>query len=328
MNFDLAQSVAAAFGLGEPRRPPVYVTRGAMGEVWRLETAASMWAVKALFEWDPPPPIPADVEVQLAAAGAGVRLPRPVLTTDGRAVVEVDGQRYRAYEWVDLEESLTVPVSVDRAREAGWILGTIHSLPVPPDSEVDSWYVRAPAADRWSTLVERAQVAEAAWVDGLQVRVELLTELGAFVDRAACGSPVVCHRDFDPSNVLPDKTGYLVTLDWENAGPLDPAAEVAFSLVAWTSAGGTADARAATALLDGYAGSAGAPPVLSRDSFNVAVATYLNFVAVMADQALEDSRHQSFAEQKVTGLLKGCEHLVDHIDALVDLLELPRHALR
>lgn len=48
----------------------------------------------------------------------------------------------------------------------------------------------------------------------------------------------------------------------------------------------------------------------------------------MADQALEDSRHQSYAEQPVSALLKGCEHLVDNIEAFVDLLDLPVRAPR
>ncbi len=321
VNVDLARSVAAAFELGELDASPIYVDRGAMGEIWRIDTAAGSWAVKAPFEWDPPPFLPEDIHVQLTASKAGIPLPRPALTSAGHAVAEVNSRLFRAYEWVDLAPPLEQP-SVAHAAEAGRILGTIHSLPLQTVQPVDSWYLTAPDADRWSGLIARAETAGADWLETLVMHLELLADLADFVRHAQSGPPVVCHRDFDPSNVIPDLSGRLVTLDWENAGPLDPAAETAYALLAWTGTDGQPDDRSASAFLDGYTTASGTMPSLSRDSFSVAAATHLNFLAVMADQALDHGPHRSFAEMQVTRLLSGCEQLVANTDRLVEVLNL------
>ena len=71
------QALADRFSLGKVLGIPGYIARGAMGEVWRLETSDGRWAVKWLFPWVQADPRPADVDVQLAAAAAGIPLPRP-----------------------------------------------------------------------------------------------------------------------------------------------------------------------------------------------------------------------------------------------------------
>lgn len=38
-------ALAERFALGALRGAPGYVTRGAMGEIWRLDTARGRWAV-------------------------------------------------------------------------------------------------------------------------------------------------------------------------------------------------------------------------------------------------------------------------------------------
>ena len=76
------QAVVARFSLGQPLGAPAYVARGAMGEVWRLETTAGRWAVKWQFPWAPAEPVPADMAIQRAAADAGIPLPLPVTTAD------------------------------------------------------------------------------------------------------------------------------------------------------------------------------------------------------------------------------------------------------
>jgi Ser/Thr protein kinase RdoA (MazF antagonist) len=88
--------------LGTVLAAPAHVARGAMGEVWRLDTSQGRWAVKWQFPWAPAEPSPADVGVQRAAAASGIPLPLPVLTPAGEAVVQAGGQHARVYEWAEL----------------------------------------------------------------------------------------------------------------------------------------------------------------------------------------------------------------------------------
>lgn len=325
MDDGRAREIADTYSLGAVVDAPTYVARGAMGEIWRVSTARGAWAVKVLFEWDPPPSVPADIPVQEAAARAGVRLPRPVLTSSGDAVCAVGPLRVRVYEWFDLAPAVDVPVGAERAGEVGRILGTIHALELPVSGPVDPWYTSAPSPSAWTTLVTQATEADAPWMRSLAAQAPLLCELGEFVANAKSGAAIVCHRDFGPDNVLPLLVGSeLSVLDWENAGPLHPEGELASALLSWTAGGGHLSSEAAVALLSGYSEARGIEPALTRASFNVAAATQLNFLKVMADQALVESRHRGFAVEMVEGLLGGSfVRLRAYIDELVTVLGLP-----
>jgi aminoglycoside phosphotransferase (APT) family kinase protein len=116
----------------------------------------------------------------------------------------------------------------------------------------------------------------------------------------------------------------LAVLDWENAGPLHADGELANALLSWTAGAGHVSAEAALALLEAYRAGGGSQLSLSRASFNVAAATQLNFLKVMADQTLVESKHTAFALEMVNGLLDGSfERLRTYIAQLVSALDLP-----
>ena len=300
--------VAIAFGLGNPVDAPVYVTRGAMGEIWRVATSTGAYAVKLLFPWDPPPPLPLDVRFQLEALDAGVPLPRPVLTSSGDAVVPIGERLVRVYEWLDVDAPATDPVGSELAAEAGRILGTIHSIGarLPVDDDVDGWFVEVPSHEVWTALVDRARGAEeaTAWGGRLEEQLPLVAELSARVVRPA-GPAIVCHRDFGVDNVVRVRgDARLHVLDWENCGPLQPDLDLACALLSWTH-----DAPTGEAFLDGYGATCPHDIDLSPASFTAAIATFVNFLKVMADQALDDPEHRPFAEKQVHGLLDGLPRL-------------------
>jgi aminoglycoside phosphotransferase (APT) family kinase protein len=297
-----------------------------MGEVWRVTTTSGVWAVKVLFDWDPPPPVPSDFPVQLAAADAGIPLPRPMAAKHGDVVVRVGESLVRAYEWVDLREPMPTPVDSLVASDVGRMLGTLHSLELPVTDEIGSWYLEAPDKATWESLVERAENVGVEWAGALSREVPVLLEIGEFVAQASIGPTVVCHRDFSPYNVLPLRPdGTLIVLDWENAGPLPPDTEVASALIEWTTNGSTVSESAARALIDAYQTTAASPLELRRSSFNVTCATYTNFLRVSVDQALDDPRHRDYATRTVTSFLQGMfTQMRTNIDALVEMLNLSR----
>jgi aminoglycoside phosphotransferase (APT) family kinase protein len=149
------------------------------------------------------------------------------------------------------------------------------------------------------------------WAARLAAARPLIAELAALAAAPAAGAAVVCHRDFTPANVLPGPGGRLVVLDWENSGPLPPARELAAALLAWCGGPGDAGdgarfgAASAAALAGGYAAAAGHRPRLDGGSFATAAAVHLNFLHVMAGQALDDPEHGRFAGLQLAGLLDG-----------------------
>jgi aminoglycoside phosphotransferase (APT) family kinase protein len=299
------RELAGRFGLGEVLGSPGYVTRGAMGEIWRLDTSGGSFAVKWQFPWAPAGPRPADVPVQLAAAAAGIPLPRPVLTPDGAAVARAGGQRARVYEWADLAGPVALPAADPTAAEAGRLLGVLHGLGLSSDEADDPWYEQVPPVRGWAGLADQATAAGLDWARRLAGAQDLIAGLSA---RAAAprhpGPRIVCHRDFNPDNVLPARSGaHLVVLDWENAGPLDPGWELGYALFAWSAGDGQVSASAMTALLDGYATASGRRPAIRPGMFVTAIAAHLNFLWAMAEQAINEPEHRDFAAGQIAGLL-------------------------
>jgi aminoglycoside phosphotransferase (APT) family kinase protein len=296
---DLAES----FGLGQVRGAPSYVGRGAMGEIWRLATTTGQWAVKWQFPWTPADARPADVAIQLAASAGGIPLPRPVTAPGGAAVVKVGGQHARVYEWVDLHQPITPPATATAAAEAGRLLGTLHRLAIPASGPVDPWFTTAPSAERWADIRDRATAAGAGWSSSLAAASGLIALLSEAA-QPSLGTPVTCHRDFNPDNVIPAvRGGRLTVLDWENAGPLDPLRELGYAIFAWCTGGGSFDPAAADAMLAAYADATGRTPDLASDLYATAVAVHLNFLMAMASTALTEPEHRSYAQAALTGLL-------------------------
>jgi Ser/Thr protein kinase RdoA (MazF antagonist) len=299
------QALGREFGLGQAIRAPARVARGAMGEVWRLETTAGCWAVKWQFPWAPADSRPADVAVQLAAADAGIPLPLPVTTPAGIAVVAVRGRHARVYHWIDLGEPLSPPVSPAAAAEAGRLLGLLHGLALASAVPVDPWYTEIPQQAEWTVLADRAAAAGAPWAAELTAARDLIEELAGLVVPPAGRAPVVCHRDFNPDNVLPAAPGgRLTVLDWENSGPLSPDRELGYALFTWCAGRGHFDLGAAGPMVASYARAAGREPELGPDLFATAAATHLNILHVMAGQWLTEPAHRTYAQDAIEGLLK------------------------
>jgi Ser/Thr protein kinase RdoA (MazF antagonist) len=289
-----------------------------MGEIWMVPAELGVWAVKALFSWAEYPSLPADVRVQQLAMDAGIALPRPVVH-DGVAVVVVDDRRYRAYEWADLAPPPPTPVTPELAAEAGQILGLIHGLPPEDAEDAGDWYTTAATAENLAEQAEASLAAGATWGPDLVASHPAADELRQFV-AVDHGQLALCHRDFEPSNVMPSvSTGALVTLDWENVGPLAADEELGSALLAWCVGSGTGDWPAVASFLDGYRSAGGTASLRPDRSFSVAACTTLNFLRVMADQALLADEHLAFAETQLDAMLHGgLADLVAAIRALAD----------
>jgi len=240
-----ASIAASAFGLGAVVGEPEPVARGAMGQVWKVTTASGRWAVKELFWGADPDSAEGDVAFQTAALAVGVRLPRPVRApATGAILVDVDGRSWRAYEWADLGPPLDSAGQRAMVAHVGSLLARLDRAGATwPGGEVDPWYTTVPAAGRWEALTTRAPAAALPWTERLDALRADLALLAEVVAAAAARPPSAlvrrCHRDLGRDNVRPPAGGGpMVVLDWENAGPCDPAREMGALVVRWCRTGG------------------------------------------------------------------------------------------
>ena len=223
-----ASDVARAFGLAAPARELTHVARGAMGVVYRLDTADGPYAVKRL-EWAPSGDEASNIAFQFAAADAGVSLARPLLATSGDAVTELDDGWWRAYEWVDgaqipFEAATPVEVAVAIARS----VGRLHALKYAPGGAVHGWF--GGVADE--TVEHGLATAQAAGANVDSAR-RALPGLAAVSRLAVPFETITCHNDLERQNVLVSATGAPSFVDWDNAGLQYAACEFATALRNW-----------------------------------------------------------------------------------------------
>ena len=127
----LAERVAAAFGLGTVCAPMTHVEKQWTGHGWDLTTTEGRWVVTEVADYLEPPHIESEAEFVLKAIAAGVLAPEPVRTTDGPFVLDIDGESWRVHRWIQLGPPSPQPPLPNVATEGGRILALIHGLDVP-----------------------------------------------------------------------------------------------------------------------------------------------------------------------------------------------------
>lgn len=272
-----ADLVAAleAFDLGAVVDAPTLAARGAMGEVHRVTTDRGVYAVKRLFDWNTGDGAEREAAFTARARERGVITPVEIRARSGRLVVETDAGRLRVFTWVAVGPVTSPPRDAATLCELGSTLGVLHAIAPASDEAVDEWYVTTPAIGCWDEPIEAALRAGFSWAPRLaESRPDIITET-LWADAAVLGAPRICHRDPDPTNLLPIPGGRLAVLDWENLGPLPLDREVAIVLFDWTSEG-AAQLSQVRAIRDAYVRAGGLVQQLAPESFATLVSTNLN----------------------------------------------------
>jgi Ser/Thr protein kinase RdoA (MazF antagonist) len=286
---------AQSFGLGTPIGGAAEVARGATGRVFRVETATGVWAVKELFVH-----APGVSEQQLeqqasfveAAGEAGVAAPRIVRSVDGGVVALVDGVRWRVFGWVDVAG----PSSL---RQAGATLARLHAAGWPTADDVEPRYRDRTVGGSWAEILDRAR--DRPWAPLLREQVPEIEALEALAREAPVPPCRMCHRDFNEANVVVDRAGRVVVLDWEDCGPLPPAWEVGYVLLN----GGRGHWRNDTAagirdLVTAYRRAGGVFEPRGVAVFSAVLAAHYNYLAQAIDAALAGDR---WAQESVEAIV-------------------------
>ncbi|MFI6479993.1 phosphotransferase enzyme family protein [Nonomuraea sp. NPDC050663] len=276
--------------------------RGALGQIWRVETGEAVHALKEIYA-DPPSDARIEMELDFTrrAGQAGVRSPQSRPDRRGRHLVATPhGTWLRLYEWLEL-------TSVDLAdaglpAELGTLLARLHRAAPSARRELDGivqhpWYHRvAPIPERWA-------------------------ELCAVLAPPDQDELVLCHRDLHPENVLRDERGELVVVDWDNLGTATPSRELAGALFDWFCDGPEPDLGAMRRMYDSYVAEGGPGRVARQEDFTMLVATRVNFLQLQL-RKVDDPAHREWAEREIGESLR-IMPAPRHFELVRDLLRSP-----
>jgi Ser/Thr protein kinase RdoA (MazF antagonist) len=277
--------------------------RGALGQIWRVDTGPARYALKEIFA-EPPSEAAIATELAFAARSAdtGVRLPASHPDRDGRYLHTTPGGGWlRLYDWLDL--SPIDPTARTTPRELGALLARLHRCaPAATGEPLNPWYDQVPAVGDW----EPVAAADTTWTDRLHDRLATLPELTAAVAPADPAEFLVCHRDLHPENVLADPTGTLVVVDWDNVGPAVPSRELAQMVFDWFC-DPTVDLDAMRAMYAAYVSEGGPGRITEPADFTMLLAVRLNFLVLQTRIAIDprtEPRHREWAEREVDEALR------------------------
>jgi Ser/Thr protein kinase RdoA (MazF antagonist) len=259
-----AQGVADAFGLGAATSLSEPVARGELGEVRRLVTDQGTWAIKESFEpFDDEALAHAQVTgaFQLACWQAGIPAPEP-RTVLGRFVVDVGGVHLQAFAWVDLAD----PDPLLDPDQVGRLVAAMHGVRRPAPGPVHEWFEAPVGVREWRAVLKAARGAGAPYAERLAEVLPGLLEVESIL--APMPARQLCHLDLWSDNVRRATTGGLCVFDFDNAGPGDPAREVAMVVFEF----GRGDAGRQRRLYDAYRDAGGPGRITAREDFAMTIA--------------------------------------------------------
>lgn len=300
-----ATAVADLFDLGRVTRPLTAVAGAYSHRVWHLSTVRGRFAVKELNRDFTDPSYldryEAACGLELTMINSGIEAPRPVLHPQtGRACAELCGASprpttVRVHEWINGEPLHSAPASAHVTKRIGALLARIHALELPTAATVaDVLGVRG--ARYWRHLCERVSAADLDWSPRLREALPVVQDLESQVDAARSSGArlIVTHRDLSPGNVILTPTGLPVAVDWDWAGPMVPAFELASAVVHWSNSSTTnAHQNAARALVDGYTDAGGSLPEGGPEIFAGMIAQGLAWLDICVRRALGERAHST-----------------------------------
>ncbi len=250
----LADEVAAAFGLGRALAPMRCAAGGEQATIWRLETTLGSFAVRQPRRGFEVRADGVDIAFQEAVfAQTGMLMPRPVRRPGGELVVSVGDHVVRVATWVDL---LPPDTGLD-ARRVGELLAALHQVDFTAPGDVDPWYWAPVGEQAWQSHAERLAAAGAPFADAFRAAVPGLVELERLLEPPRVTR--ICHCDLWADNLLRTPNGDLCVIDWDNSGPADPSHELGMLMYEF----GLGDAERMRALYQAYV-DAGGPARLTR----------------------------------------------------------------
>lgn len=317
-----ADFIADTYALGTGPWTMTPVTRGALGQIWKLSGNGSSWAVKELLFGCDEGQIGREAALRNASEELGISSPRLMPNGDGAYVSQLapslGGSYVKLYDWVEGTQA-----DASEPEMLSWCGRTLAMLHRAGEGTADgapsAWYEQCPEDADWEKLHKETQRVGMPWADALgRFIATSAVELARYVTPSGPGGLVTSHLDMQPQNVLVGPAG-PVLLDWDNAGVISAERELARAVYVWAG-GNDFHADSARRLVRAYAEAGGPATVSGLDSFSMLFATALNFVYVQAECAVDPA---VTAAQRAFG----SDQVVASLRSLPDLAAVSRLAL-
>lgn len=241
----------------EPVFPPEQVWGGLLHRMYRMQSGAHCYAVKAL---NPEvmrretaiPNILLSERIASLSKSRGVPAVTAILIA-GECIYEVDGQYYMVFPWVEGKPLRLEQVRPEHCRKVGEMLAKIHMLPFSLEGirAVD----RTSVPMDWLSYAREGMRAGTCWAQAMQQRIEKLRlweRLAGAAGSVLRSRMVPGHRDLDIKNILWQE-GSPAIIDWEAAGAVNPAQELLDVALNWSGAEvGLANGETFCAVIEGY----------------------------------------------------------------------------
>ncbi|AXE89527.1 phosphotransferase [Streptomyces sp. Go-475] len=318
---DTARSIAEAYALGAGPWTMAPVTRGALGQIWKLSGNGSSWAVKELLFGCDEAQVGREAALRDTAAALGIASPRLFRDRRGAPVCRPlpGGSWVKLYDWVD--GTPADPSDPDVLDWFGRTTALLHQAGEGAAGTPSDWYERCPDDSDWEKLLQRVRDAGLPWADELDRFVAASApRLARWVSPSPPGGLVTSHLDLQPQNVLVGPDG-PVLLDWDNAGPVAAEREFARAVHVW-SGGNEVNVDAARRLARAYREAGGPAVVTGPESFSMLFATALNYIQVQAETAVDPAvtaAQRAFAGDETVRCLRTVPDLAG-VDLLVEAL--------
>ncbi|MGK5693674.1 phosphotransferase enzyme family protein [Streptomyces sp. URMC 128] len=308
---DTAGSIAEIYSLGTGPWSMTPVTRGALGQIWKLTGNGSSWAVKELLFGCDEAQVRREAALRDSAAGLGIASPRLHPNRRGAHVSRLGpgGSYVKLYDWVDgTRADASDPDVLDWF---GRTMALLHRAGEGADEMPGDWYERCPDDADWEDVLKKVRGAGLPWADELDRFIATFApRLAHWVTPSDAGGLVMSHLDLQPQNVLVGRAG-PVLLDWDNAGPVSAEREFARAVYVW-SGRNQVDIAAARRLTRAYRDAGGPAEVTSPESFSMLFATDLNYIRVQAECAVDPAvtaAQREFAGRQVLTCLRSLPDL-------------------
>ncbi|WP_369241123.1 phosphotransferase enzyme family protein [Streptomyces sp. R21] len=313
---DTADLVADTYALGAGPWTMTPITRGALGQIWRLSGNGSSWAIKELLFGCDEEQVDREAALRQAAEDLGIASPRLFPNRHGAHVSQLAASSggstasyVKLYDWIDGTKA--DPSDPEILDWFGRAMALLHTAGEGASGAPDPWYEQCPQDTDWKKLHKEVQQAGLEWADQLgRFIATSATELARWVSPSGSGDLVTSHLDLQPQNVLV-RTDGPVLLDWDNAGTISAERELAKALYVW-SGGSEANTDSARRLMRAYRRAGGRAAVKGPDSFSMLFATDLNYVRVQAECAIDPAvtpAQREFAGNQVVTTLNSLPDL-------------------
>jgi Ser/Thr protein kinase RdoA (MazF antagonist) len=245
--------------LDTPLTRPRLVSAGPPHRVWRLEVEGGVLAVKELDRAQLARPgarhalrQAQSIAAQLAAEGIPTVL---ALTAEGDPLIDLDGATVLVFPWVDGATLTPGALDLAQAAQLGEVLGRLHAIDLTvPGLERPG--LRHFPPEHWLALTRRALALQLEWAGPVREALEAVLALGDRYEAAGVEllrELVVSHRRLTPEHVLWIESAFPWLIDWEAAGYINPAMELAETALRWAGVEqGVPQLAPVQAMLDGY----------------------------------------------------------------------------